>query len=172
MSWPLTGLMTDAPLAALVATLVVIAIAVWCGVFGRDREREAARWLGLGLLWTALALTVLSPSLATVIPGLPNDHYHAFADPMVFTLIGMGAAVLWRAGRRRAGAVDAAGARRRRARSVTAGRVRRPSSASSASRSRFEPRRPAAGGPSRRRLPGRGRRPRAGSSAAAGRRPI
>ncbi len=25
-------------------------------------------------------------------PGLPNDHYHAFADPMVFVLIGLGAA--------------------------------------------------------------------------------
>ena len=72
VSWPLTALMTDAPLAALVATMVVAAIAVWCGIFGRDREREAARWLGLGLLWTALALTFISPSLATVIPGLPT----------------------------------------------------------------------------------------------------
>jgi hypothetical protein len=31
-----------------------------------------------------------------VIRGLPNDHYHAFADPMVFVLIGIGAAALWR----------------------------------------------------------------------------
>ncbi|MEX1170690.1 MAG: hypothetical protein WEE50_11160, partial [Chloroflexota bacterium] len=37
-----------------------------------------------------------SPSLATVIRGLPNDHYHAFADPMVFVLVGLGAAALWR----------------------------------------------------------------------------
>ncbi len=100
VSWPLTALVTDAPQAALIATIAVVTIAVWCGAFGRDREREAARWLGLGLLWATLALTFLSPSLATVIPGLPNDHYHAFADPMVFTIIGMGAAVLWRAGRR------------------------------------------------------------------------
>src|SRR6185436_1320384 len=41
-------------------------------------------------------LTFISPSLATVIPGLPNDHYHAFADPMVFTLVGLGAGALWR----------------------------------------------------------------------------
>ncbi len=27
----------------------------------------------------------------SVIPGLPNDHYHAFADPMVFVLVGLGA---------------------------------------------------------------------------------
>jgi hypothetical protein len=35
---------------------------------------------------------VAAPSLASVIPGLPNDHYHAFADPMVFTLVGLGVA--------------------------------------------------------------------------------
>ena len=52
----------------------------------------AVRWLGLGLAWTAVALTVAAPSLATIVPGLPNDHYHAFADPMVFTLLGIGAA--------------------------------------------------------------------------------
>ena len=57
------------------------------------------RWLALGLTWTVVALAVGASSLATVVPGLPNDHYHAFADPMVFTLIGIGAAVLWRGGR-------------------------------------------------------------------------
>ena len=30
-----------------------------------------------------------------VVRGLPNDHYHAFADPMVFTLVGLGVARLW-----------------------------------------------------------------------------
>jgi hypothetical protein len=118
-SWPLTALMTDAPVAALIATMVVITIALWCGVFGRGREREAGRWLGLGLLWTTLALTFMSPSLATIIPGLPNDHYHAFADPMVFTLLGMGAAVLWRAGVATEPETDG----RRRLRSITPGRV-------------------------------------------------
>ncbi len=96
LSWPITGLLTDAPLVALVAVAVVIGITIWTSRVGTLRERQAARWLGLGLLWTALALTFLSPSLATVVPDLPNDHYHAFADPMVFTLLGMGAAALWR----------------------------------------------------------------------------
>ncbi|HEY6013644.1 MAG TPA: hypothetical protein VIU37_06545, partial [Candidatus Limnocylindrales bacterium] len=73
-------------------------------------ERVAVRWLGLGLAWTALALTVISPSLATVVEGLPNDHYHAFADPMVFVLVGVGVAALWRAsGRAVATATSAAG---------------------------------------------------------------
>jgi 4-amino-4-deoxy-L-arabinose transferase-like glycosyltransferase len=96
LSWPITGLLTDAGWVALVAVAVVIAVTVWTGRVGSLRERQAARWLGLGLLWTAFALTFLSPSLATVVPDLPNDHYHAFADPMVFTLLGMGAAVAWR----------------------------------------------------------------------------
>ncbi len=100
ISWPLSGLLTDAPIAALIGTAVVIAIAVWCGALGTTRERQAARWLGFGLLWTAGFLTFGSPSLSTIVPGLPNDHYHAFADPMVFTLVGMGAAVLWRGGSR------------------------------------------------------------------------
>ena len=100
VSWPLSGLLTDAPIAALIGTAVVIAIAVWCGAWGGSRERQAARWLGFGLLWTAGFLTFASPSLSTIVPGLPNDHYHAFADPMVFTLVGMGAAVLWRGGSR------------------------------------------------------------------------
>ena len=96
VSWPLTGLFTDAALAGLLATVVVIAIVIGLARLGTLRERQAARWLGLGLLWTVVALTFISPSLATVIPGLPNDHYHAFADPMVFTLVGLGAGALWR----------------------------------------------------------------------------
>jgi hypothetical protein len=108
VSWPLTGLFTDAPLASLVATGIVIAIAIWLGRFGTARERQAARWLGLGVLWTAFALTFISPSLATVVPGLPNDHYHAFADPMVFVLVGLGTAALWRVG---TGSAGGAGAR-------------------------------------------------------------
>ena len=102
-SWPLTGLFTDAAVASLLATAVVIAIAVGLARFGTVRERQAARWLGLGLLWTAFALTFISPGLATVVPGLPNDHYHAFADPMVFVLVGLGAGALWRVGSSAAG---------------------------------------------------------------------
>ena len=95
-SWPVTGLITDGPLAGLTATIMVSAIPVWRALAGSPFERVAARWLGLGLLWTSGFLAVASPSLATIVPGLPNDHYHAFADPMVFVLVGMGAAGLWR----------------------------------------------------------------------------
>ncbi len=124
VSWPLVGLIVDGFIAAGLSLVAVIAIGVWHGVLGRGEERAAVRWLGLGLLWTALALTFVSPSLAVVVQGLPNDHYHAFADPMVFALVGVGAAALWRGlptarGAVRAGqlwgqgrsAADAAGAR-------------------------------------------------------------
>jgi 4-amino-4-deoxy-L-arabinose transferase-like glycosyltransferase len=97
-SWPLAGLITDAPIAALVATAVLVGLAIVAATRGELRERQAAGWLGLGLVWTAGFLTFASPSLATVVPGLPNDHYHAFADPMVFTIVGIGAAILWRSG--------------------------------------------------------------------------
>ena len=93
LSWPLTGLITDAFVPAMLASAAVIAIAVW-RARSNGPDRLAARWLGLGLLWSTVFLTLSAPSLATVIPGLPNDHYHAFADPMVFTLIGLGAAAL------------------------------------------------------------------------------
>ncbi len=93
LSWPLTGLITDGFIPGMLATGVVIAIAVW-----RSRangpDRLAVRWLGLGLLWSTAFLTLSAPSLDTVVPGLPNDHYHAFADPMAFTLVGLGAAAL------------------------------------------------------------------------------
>jgi hypothetical protein len=105
LSWPLSGLLTDEPIAGLIGTLAVVVIAVTAALRGTIRERQAARWLGFGLLWTAGFLTFGSPSLATVVPGLPNDHYHAFADPMVFVLVGIGAAMLWRAGAGTAGAV-------------------------------------------------------------------
>jgi len=101
VSWPLIGLVTDGFPVAVLATALVAALVVWRwrGV-ARDRpaaehaadERTAVRWLGLALVWTTLFLTVAAPSLAAVVRGLPNDHYHAFADPMVFVLVGVGLA--------------------------------------------------------------------------------
>lgn len=122
LGWPLTGLITAAPIATLLAAGLVVALTVW-RASGRvstrargsvaggpdaastgdpvngsgpmaDDERTAVRWLGLGLAWTVIALAVGATSLATVVPGLPNDHYHAFADPMVIVLVAVGIAAL------------------------------------------------------------------------------
>ncbi|MGZ8513603.1 MAG: ArnT family glycosyltransferase [Candidatus Limnocylindrales bacterium] len=98
VSWPLVGLITTGVTAAILAIVGLLAVTAWRFVSAVGPERVAVRWLTLGLAWTAVALAIISPSLATVIEGLPNDHYHAFADPMVFILLGIGAAALWRAG--------------------------------------------------------------------------
>jgi hypothetical protein len=96
VTWPLVGLIVDAGAVALLAALAVVVIAVWLARRTASPERTAARWLGLGLAWTTVALALAATSLATVVRGLPNDHYHAFADPMVFTLVGLGVAAAWR----------------------------------------------------------------------------
>lgn len=101
LGWPLAGLVTDAPVAVLLASFLVIAVVVWRGWLGgpsaSSDERTAVRWLGLGLAWTVVALAAGASGLASVVPGLPNDHYHAFADPMVVALVGIGVAALVRA---------------------------------------------------------------------------
>ena len=98
LAWPLIGLITEAPIAAMLAASLVIAVVIWRAKAGDRHERRAARWFGLTLLWTIVALTVAASGLATVVPGLPNDHYHAFADPIVFVMVGLGVAALarWR----------------------------------------------------------------------------
>ena len=118
LAWPLAGLVTDAPIAALIAMLLVVSCLAWrAGRAGgaSDRERTAVRWLTASLAWTIVALTVAASSLATVIAGLPNDHYHAFADPMVFVVVGLGIAGLarWR-GPEGAATARASGERRGR----------------------------------------------------------
>jgi 4-amino-4-deoxy-L-arabinose transferase-like glycosyltransferase len=96
LAWPLTGLVTEAPMAALLATALVVALLAWRAVAGVGPERTAARWFAATLIWTIVALTLAASGLATVIPGLPNDHYHAFADPIVFAVVGLGVAALGR----------------------------------------------------------------------------
>jgi 4-amino-4-deoxy-L-arabinose transferase-like glycosyltransferase len=96
LAWPLSGLITDAPVAALLCSALVVAFVVWRSGAASGPERTAARWFGLTLAWSVLALTVAASGLTTVVRGLPNDHYHAFADPIVFVIVGLGAAALCR----------------------------------------------------------------------------
>jgi hypothetical protein len=118
LGWPLTGLITAAPLATVLAATLVVSLTIWRGwlpreqprhgedgaaadgraVVGTDDELTAVRWLALGLAWTVVALAVGASSLATVVAGLPNDHYHAFADPMVVVLVAVGLAALIKRG--------------------------------------------------------------------------
>lgn len=107
VSWPLTGLIIDGFGAAALATVTVSAIVAWRWRATDDGERFVIRWFGLGLLWSVAFLTIAAPSLAAVVRGLPNDHYHAFADPFVFVIVGLGAAALVREIRAPAGWVAA-----------------------------------------------------------------
>ncbi|MGK2849966.1 MAG: ArnT family glycosyltransferase [Candidatus Limnocylindrales bacterium] len=92
VSWPLVGLITAGFLPAVAATAAIVAIIAALWRRGAGPVALTARWFGLALLWSIAFLTVAAPSLATVIPGLPNDHYHAFADPLVVVLVGLGIA--------------------------------------------------------------------------------
>ena len=98
VGWPLAGLITAAPVASIVAAAVTVSLVIWRGWIWRGTpdapERLAVRWLALGLVWTVVALSLGAASLATVVDGLPNDHYHAFADPMVVVLVAVGLAGL------------------------------------------------------------------------------
>jgi hypothetical protein len=96
VGWPLVGLVTDVPLAAVLALAVVLALGLWVAI-GRRTDPEtrlAIRWLLLTIAWATIALAILAPSLQTVVSGLPNDHYHAFIDPIVVTIVGVAAALL------------------------------------------------------------------------------
>ena len=99
LAWPLTGLVTDAPAAAMLAMVLVLVSIGWRAnktSGATERERTAVGWLAASLAWTVVALTIAASSLAEVVRGLPNDHYHAFADPIVFVVVGLGIAGLAR----------------------------------------------------------------------------
>ncbi|MHB8458683.1 MAG: glycosyltransferase family 39 protein [Candidatus Limnocylindrales bacterium] len=95
LAWPLTGLLTDALAVGIVAAIVVITIAVWRSRVAAEDERSLVRWIGATLLWSCLVLGLTISGLASVTP-LPVDHYHAFLDPLVFVVVGLGAAAMWR----------------------------------------------------------------------------
>ena len=105
LSWPLTGLITAAPTAALLSTAVVLTLGTILSigpvarldrveVIARTDVRTVGRWLMLGLGCIIVGLAVGSASLATVVPGLANDDYHAFADPMILAVVAVGLVTL------------------------------------------------------------------------------
>ena len=117
ITWPIAGLITDRVAVSLVTAMVVTLLGA-IALVGRRRgdparlpdggfaeDLPSARWLAAGLGVSIVALAVFAPSLAIIVPGLPNDHYHAFLDPVVLALVGVGLARLASVGARRPGAV-------------------------------------------------------------------
>jgi hypothetical protein len=97
VGWPLVGLVTDVPAVASVLLAVVAGLAAIGILRARGAQRTALWWLVGLLAWSTVALAFAAPSLQTVVPGLPNDHYHAFVDPIVILLVAVPAAGLFEA---------------------------------------------------------------------------
>jgi 4-amino-4-deoxy-L-arabinose transferase-like glycosyltransferase len=99
ITWPFAGVLTDRIAASLVVALIVL------GLFGVAVARRrvvdgvtnagAARWLLGAFAACVVLLALFAPSLATITPGLPNDHYHNLLDPIVIALAGVGIAKIW-----------------------------------------------------------------------------
>ena len=115
LTWPIAGVITDRPVVSLVAALIVVVL--MAVTILRRRTTHAAgtddpaagtddpaadeavdtgstRWLVGAFAICVVALALFAPSLATVTPGLPNDHYHNLLDPIVLALVGVGLARL------------------------------------------------------------------------------
>jgi hypothetical protein len=92
--WPIAGLVVDVPVVAQLLVLVVPAAGLLAWWTGRGSRRSGALWLLGTLAWSAVTLGLLAPELTRVVVGLPNDHYHAFVDPVVPMLLGLGIAAL------------------------------------------------------------------------------
>ena len=100
VGWPIVGLVTDVPAAAAIVLAVTVGLAAVGLLRARHADATGAQATGLhwlvGILaWSTLALAFAAPSLQRVVPGLPNDHYHAFLDPIVCILIAVPAAGLF-----------------------------------------------------------------------------
>jgi len=93
ITWPLTGLLTDRVVVSMVVALAVIVL-IGIAVLPRREARAwspgTERWLAAGLGVSIVLLAVFAASLAVIIPELPNDHYHAFLDPVVLSLVAAG----------------------------------------------------------------------------------
>lgn len=114
VAWPFVGSVHDAAPIAAVLLALVIGGAVLAYRLVTEERRTAVRWfIGLAI-WSTLALAIAAPSLLTIVIGLPNDHYHAFLDPVVILLVAIPAGILferalaaWRSTRRPASALAA-----------------------------------------------------------------
>jgi hypothetical protein len=89
--WPVAGPVPSALLGGLPAAILVIAALVAAATGTRQISRTFGRWAVATVAWAVLALIIIAPGLAMFTPGLPNDQYHAWLDPIAFAAIGVAA---------------------------------------------------------------------------------
>jgi len=116
VGWPLVGVVTDVPILAALLLALTVGLAAVGVLRARGEQRLALTSLLALLAWSTLALAFAAPSLQRVVAGLPNDHYHAFVDPVIVILIAVPAAGLfetamasWRGARRPTAALGGVG---------------------------------------------------------------
>jgi 4-amino-4-deoxy-L-arabinose transferase-like glycosyltransferase len=95
-SWPITGLVSAAPVASALVTAVIAVLLGWRAAVSVRPERTFVRWTIGTLAFAIVALAIVAPSLAVIVVGLPNDHYHGFLDPLVITTVALAIAAWWR----------------------------------------------------------------------------
>lgn len=92
---PLSGFVLSAPLAGF-AALFTVSVAVAVAALGTSCiARQYGRWSVATIVWAVAALSVISPSLGIMTPGLPTDQYHAWLDPILLAAVGVATAHLW-----------------------------------------------------------------------------
>lgn len=92
--WPVSGLFASAPLWGLPAAILTVAALAVAAAGTQGIARQYGRWAAAATVWSIVALTLISPSLAVTVVGLPNDQYHAWLDPILFAVIGVAVATL------------------------------------------------------------------------------
>jgi 4-amino-4-deoxy-L-arabinose transferase-like glycosyltransferase len=96
LAWPVGGLITESPGLAFVGFAAVVTAGAWGLYRSAGQTRLALAWLAGSVAWTIAALSIVAPGLASVTPGLPNDHYHSFVLPAVIAILAAGLAALGR----------------------------------------------------------------------------
>jgi Dolichyl-phosphate-mannose-protein mannosyltransferase len=92
--WPVSGLFASAPLWGLPAAILTVGALAVVAAGTHGIARQFGRCAAATTVWAVIALSLISPSLALTIPGLPNDQYHAWLDPILFAAIGVAVVTL------------------------------------------------------------------------------
>lgn len=92
--WPVSGLFSSAPLWGLPAAILTASALAVAATRTQGIARQFGRWAAATTVWAAIALTLMSPSLAVTVAGLPTHQYHAWLDPILLAAIGVAAATL------------------------------------------------------------------------------